>query len=605
MPSNHTVNYSRIVFLLLTLLLTACASTEPPIGNPPNLTNANVFVNQVAFNIHSPKHAIISLPSNQKASRFIVYQGQNRVYQGALIKQSTFDDWGKNVDYYLADFSSINRRGEFHVVVNTRQQQLISSTFVIDHNAYFQITARYILDYLHSLRDSSQDDKHIRLEDSDRAENLSGGWFNSATSQQKSLIQLPFHANTTTQQISLAVWALAKSYASVSTLYDKNSLTDNLAEQVVWGADYLHRSLSDNGFFYTSVYGNDDHSDDRLIASYDSINQEYIAPTHTHFSDGAGLAIASLVRAYELSQQTGIQGKFSARQYLADAERAFRALQSLQENGVSNPATQHIASDYTALIAASELYRVTKNPQYLTAARTKADRLNNRLTSQGWFSAKNNSTPYFQPVEAGFPVIALAQYLAIERNVQRQQRAKQTIKHALNYTLNLTSSVSNPFNLARQSFNLSAQRNSLHAGFFMPHNDPFLPNWQGENGRLASLTAAAIWGGKITHSDKQGPFGIEAPLANFAQSQIDWLLGKNPYNTSMLYGLGIKNPEPSSFNYVMRRGGISNGITGATFNLDGSGITWNEATNEQSDRWLEQPITNSLWYLLAISAISE
>jgi hypothetical protein len=427
---------------------------------------------------------------------------------------------------------------------------------------------------------------------------------NSAVTQQKSLIQLPFYNNLTSQQISMTVWALAKSYTKLSKLYDTALLTKALGEEVVWGADFLHRSLADNGFFYMGVYRNDDSSDERLIGSYDN-NQELIAPSHTGFSEGAGMAIASLVRAYEFSDKTGIQGQFSARQYLADAERAFSALQTLPRN--NHPIEEHITTVYTALIAASELYRVTKKPNYLAIARIYAEKLNNRSTSQGWFSNDNSNTPYYHPVEAGFPVIALVEYLSIERNIQRRQRAKQTIKHALNYELNLTSAVSNPFNLARQSFNLNKKgdSNNIYAGFFMPHNIEVLNNWQGENSRIASLTTAAIWGGQITHSDKQGAFGIEAPLANFAQSQIDWVMGKNPYNISMLYGFGIKNPEYSQSGDVMLNGGISNGITGATANANGAGITWAEGPDEQNWRWLEQPLANSLWYLLAISAMSD
>ena len=601
----YDFTHSRFLFLLvLILLLTGCTNSKLPLTNSPNFTTSSIFVNQIAFDVDAPKTAIITLPEGQRANRFIIYQDQNMVYQGALQKQPSFTEWGENITYYLADFSSVKRRGEFHVVVNTHQQQLISSTFSIENNAYFKLTAQSTLSYLYSLRDSSQNDKYIRLHDTDYFANLSGGWMNSAVTQQKSLIQLPFYNNLTSQQISMTVWALTKSYTKLSKLYDTALLTKTLAEEVVWGADYLHRSLGDNGFFYMGVYGNNDSSDGRIIGSYDN-NQEFIASSHTGFSEGAGMAIASLVRAYELSVETGIQGKFSARQYLADAERAFSALQTLPRN--NHTIGEHITTVYTALIAASELYRVTKKPNYLAIARIYAEKLNNRSTSQGWFSNDNSNTPYYHPVEAGFPVIALVEYLAIERNIQRQQRAKQTIKHALNYELNLTSSVSNPFNLARQSFNLNKKgdSNNIHAGFFMPHNDEVINNWQGENSRIASLTTAAIWGGQITHSDKQGAFGIKAPLANFAQSQIDWVMGKNPYKISMLYGFGIKNPEYSQSGDVMLNGGISNGITGATANANGAGITWAEGPDEQNWRWLDQPLANSLWYLLAISAMSD
>jgi hypothetical protein len=146
----YAFTHSRFLFLLvLTLLLTACSNSKPPLTNSPNFTTASIFVNQIAFDVDAPKTAIITLPEGQKANRFIIYQDQNMVYQGALQKQPSFTEWGQNVTYYLADFSSVKRRGEFHVVVNTQQQQLISSTFSIENNAYFKLTAQSTLSYLY------------------------------------------------------------------------------------------------------------------------------------------------------------------------------------------------------------------------------------------------------------------------------------------------------------------------------------------------------------------------------------------------------------------------------------------------------------------------
>ena len=110
----------------------------------------------------------------------------------------------------------------------------------------------------------------------------------------------------------------------------------------------------------------------------------------------------------------------------------------------------------------------------------------------------------------------------------------------------------------------------------MPHDNESHDWWQGKNARLASLTAAAIWGGKITHSDPSGAFGINNGLANFAQSQIDWLMGKNPYQVSMLYGFDVNNPPHAKSAGTMLNGGI----TGATLSPEGRRITWAEGPDE-------------------------
>ena len=165
----------------------------------------------------------------------------------------------------------------------------------------------------------------------------------------------------------------------------------------------------------------------------------------------------------------------------------------------------------------------------------------------------------------------MVNYLAIEKNRQIKAKTKRTIKLSLDYQLALNSQVANPFNLARQTFKTykNGQYSKQKEGFFIPHNSENSYIWQGESSRLTSLTAAAIWGGKITHSNKLGAFGINNDLAYFAQSQLDWTLGRNPYQVSMLYGFGVNNPPHANSARTMLNGGISNGITGATLRPDG------------------------------------
>jgi len=152
--------------------------------------------------------------------------------------------------------------------------------------------------------------------------------------------------------------------------------------------------------------------------------------------------LLGLARASRLSKATGIQGEFSAAQYLQDAERAFAHLQANNlkycDDGVEN-----IIDDYTALLAAVELYRATQRDTYLEAARVRASNLNQRLTPQGWFRSDAGTRPFYHAADAGFPVVSLVQYLDIEKDVQRADAARKTIKDALTYQLALTDKVAN------------------------------------------------------------------------------------------------------------------------------------------------------------------
>lgn len=595
----------KIILFAMITLVSACSSKQPP-SNAPNLAKANIYVNQVAFDVQAPKQAVIALPIGETASRFIVYQDSNIVYQGKLTSQPTFNAWAKGAHYYLADFSQVQRRGEFHIIVNTPKQQLASSTFTIKQNAYFALTAKSLINYFKASRHTNPKDKSTRINGTDRYVDVSGGWVDAGGDSGKHLSQLTYSNFLVPQQGAIATWAMAKSYDSLNRLYDRKGLTLQLAEEVIWGADYLHRILDSEGYFYTNVFDKRGSDDERLVTGYEGIDEDYTTNYQAAFREGAGMAIAALVRAHELSNKTGVQGEFSAKQYLTDAERAFAHLQKHNRRYVDN-GKENIIDDYTALIAATELYRITKKTKYIKAARHRAHNLNSRMTSQGWFISDNDERPFYHGVEAGLPIIALVDYLAIERNKQIRAKTTRTIKLSLDYQLALNSQVTNPFNLARQTFKTyeNGQYSKQQEGFFMPHANETGYWWKGESARMASLSAAAIWGGKITHPNTKGAFGINNELANFAQSQIDWMMGKNPYQVSMLYGFGVNNPPHAKSAGTMLNGGISNGITGATLDPNGKGITWAEGPDENNWRWVEQWLQNSTWYLLAMTAMNE
>jgi hypothetical protein len=100
----------------------------------------------------------------------------------------------------------------------------------------------------------------------------------------------------------------------------------------------------------------------------------------------------------------------------------------------------------------------------------------------------------------------------------------------------------------------------------------------------------------------------------YAADQLDWILGKNPYDVSMMKGIGTKNPPVyQTYSSTTLKGGIANGITGK--NMDGSGIAWDDVSAIRSDlmtlgqdvadwqtwRWEEQWLPHATWYLMALA----
>ena len=73
--------------------------------------------------------------------------------------------------------------------------------------------------------------------------------------------------------------------------------------------------------------------------------------------------------------------------------------------------------------------------------------------------------------------------------------------------------------------------------FFFPHDTEAAPWWQGENARVASLAAAARLSAPLFKDDP----AFQMQLQNYAWNQLHWILGRNPYDASMLMGSGHGN----------------------------------------------------------------
>lgn len=623
--------FKKIVVLIYSLVaLVACTVNDKVKKTEPLVS---IHINQVAFELDGPKIAVISSTQllDLTQTSFTVLAGKtNKAKQanqtkGVLVKLPEFSQWraaNKNNDqlfYYQADFSTFKSAGEYQLAVNYDDQTVTSASFTIAKQALFKTTVTALLDYFNGSRNDEdytwQQDKHIRIFGSDRYVDVRGGYNDAGGDTGKYLSHLSYANFFNPQQLAHVTWALAYSYQSVPQLYQQLALTDAIVEEVFWGADYLHRILDEQGYFYMTVFDQwSNKSAERVVTAYVGADGIYSENYQSAFREGAGSAIAALAKAAMLAKATTKQGEYSAEQYLAGAIKAFHHLNdndAKNNKSYADDGKENIIDDYTALLAATELFHATNNNYYLTAARARANNLAARLSADGWFISNDvnseNLRPFYHAAEAGFPIVALSQYLAIETGQAEIVQAKKVIKKHLAYQLKLNAKVANPFNYARQPFKTYKNGVLSHKhqeGFFIPHANETTYWWQGESARLSSLAMAAIVGGRAIDEEKPSVFGINKKLAIFAQNQMDWTLGRNPYDLSMLNGFGVNNPVPYA-GLSMVLGGISNGITGAKSRDDGRGIEFGPETDWHNWRWVEQWLPHSTWFLLAATEMAK
>jgi len=380
-------------------------------------------------------------------------------------------------------------------------------------------------------------------------------------------------------------------------LLEKLKAKDSLQSEALYGADYVIRSLSPDGYFYMTIfsYFKKNPEERRVVGLL--ADSKTTSDYQCAYREGGGMAIAALARISQWKQH----GESTGQQYLAGAERAFEHLEA-NNLKYDDDGKENIIDDYCALLAATELWIATDRPIYRDAARKRATQLAKRMTPAGYFIADDGNRPFWHASDAGLPVIALARYLDKESAAAQREAALSTIKRALDYHLRVTANTDNPFGYARQTFR---SRDEIKDGFFIPHENESGWWWQGENARLASLATAAIVGGRLVYPGT-GAFGVKPELAAFVSDQISWILGANPYDVCFMHQFGHVNVPymAALFGHGSGRGGISNGITGREGSPDGSGIDFKMHANGNEWRWTEQWIPHSAWFLQAVAAMS-
>lgn len=611
----------------------------------PGAAAAMVFVNNAGYDAVGPKRAVVGAgtPDLAAGTSFDVLDAAtgSSEYSGRLAVAGQVQDWAAShypdlpAYFWVADFSALARPGEYVVRVSepgpAGEQQLdtperalpvgYSFPFRVEDYVLERYTLSDVIHYFKGSRDSGQyakNDRHLPMgPGSTQYIDAHGGWYDATGDYG---IHFAGELSTTymvTTQVPLTAYLCLESYQQLNGRpagpltqpdvpgTDFTALTTWLADEGLYGADFLVRMRIPGGSFYSGV--------NQPGVAKDPA-QRTLSTTAVSFRGGAGQAIAALARASTF----GISGDYSSTDYLNAAAGAYGYLAAYNTD-LNSDHQENLTDSYDALLAATELYRATGTAAYKSDAAARAAQISDRLTSwqqfRDYWRAGADGRPFFNPANAGLPVVALLQYAGIAGSAGAQ-KVLQIVRRSLEFELAVTGQVTNPFGYARQLVQNAAGKR--YAGFFMPH-DAGSPEhslndiwWQGENARLGSLAAAArLAARRFAASDP----AFAAELGSYAQHQLDWILGVNPFALCMLGGTGANNPQYiylGSWRFQPQAGGIVNGITGKAD--DGSGIEWNlgfsvlstepgvAVADQDSDwRWKEQWLPHAAWYMYAVA----
>ncbi len=588
---------------------------------------AKILTNHVGYNTNGPKHAVILASAQDKFTNCTLDDAKTNQKALDILAQHAgpvkkWHDW----DFWTLDFDSFSAEGSYYLACASGTNTIRSYPFQIQSLLLERNTlsdAVYFFKEERSAGRMDEADRHLPF-DGKKTGTLDahGAWWDATGDFGKHLSHLSFSTYFNPQQIPLVVYSFFKSteLLNARTIPEVVRYQNRMMDEAMYGADYLVRVKVPNGSFYRSISTGGPHQVPELrkvagemkkfgiyqssgdsprgIVEQANNDLEY----EVSYRSGGGVAIAALA----IASTYPFSGEFKNSDYLKAAEESFDFLEKNNPK-LTNDGKENIVDDYCALVAATELYKATKKDIYKTAAGKRAASLMSRLITSGGFSnywrADDATRPFFHASDAGFPVVSLLYYSEIASPAV-QAKIKNAVKKSLAFQLTLNQEVNNPFAYARQ---LTQDKDgNRHTAFFFPHNSEVAPWWQGENARLASLSTAARLAVKLYADDPD----FQNQLRAFATNQLNWILGLNPYDSSMMKGVGHNNPQYlffDSWEYTNAPGGISNGITAGykdeqdiDFNL-----TYKQTGADNDWRWQEQWLPHGAWYIFAVSAHDE
>jgi len=406
-----------------------------------------ILINHIGYERRGTKRAVIMGGEADEVSGFRVVDQSNgqTVYSGSAQRCGTVDKW-KDWHFWTADFDALQLEGRYVIECDTTMGVIRSNEFAIENNMLGKQSLSDVIFYFKAQRCSGDFDRADRnipfAGEREGRHDLHGGWYDATGDYGKHLSHLSHATYFNPQQGSFTAWVLFKAHELLEESGNRHyyQFKRRLLDEAMYGADYMYRRISFQYKNSSSQFGAAATADVEVIS-----DESY----ETGFRQGAGFAIAALAAA----SRHAYPGDFSREQYLQAARESYEYLAANNAKYL-NDGQPNLLDEYCRLAALVELYQASLEPDYLKQAGESAERLIGYLQpSVEWgfyWSANEEGRPFFHPSDAGLPVVALLNYLQIEKNQSRRAKVMEALLHTMESELKITGEVTNPFGLARQ-----------------------------------------------------------------------------------------------------------------------------------------------------------
>ena len=577
-----------------------------------------ILINHLGYDAGGRKTAVYQGKREDGPVRFsLCREDGTAVFEGAPVEWGEVAQW-KTGYYWTLDFSEWKGEGAFRISLETTSGTVVSDSFEIRQTLVTMRLINAACYYFKAQRSSGEwlhEDRSLAFdEEREGRMDAHGGWYDATGDYGIHLSHLSHGSVHNPQQASFSAYAFFKAAEELTASGNEqySMLKRRMLDEGSFGADFLMRMRAPSGGFFRSInranalahvrgnrkIGFEYHgSSSQFSEKAATADEELVGDTNYEVSlrSGGGTAIAALAAA---SRHYYPGTDYSRDDYLLAAKDAWHYLYANNER-YTNDGTWNLIDEYCSLLALTELFKASEEYEYLMEAGAMAERIYKRLVMEGdqkAYLTVREDEPYYHAADEGLPVMALLEYAAVELDEKKSNDAVKAAEMLMRHMLFVTASVSNPFRYPR--FLYKDRNGTKKVQFFFPHHTSVEPWWQGENARIASLSAAARTLSAVTRDME-----LKSELEAFADHQIDWIMGLNPFDSCMMEGYGRNNIQyffQDRYDFINCPGGICNGITSAEDNEEGIAFIREPGGSVNDNwRWAEQWIPHVTWFILA------
>ncbi|HZK97015.1 MAG TPA: glycoside hydrolase family 9 protein [Prolixibacteraceae bacterium] len=497
-------------------------------------TNNDISFTHTGYNINSKKTAFTSLNGEGKF-RIIDLATNNTVLEKEAIKQTS------NIGTFsVFDFSEIKTPGNYKIVYD----KIESKPFPIGKDVWLPTLEKTINLFFVERCGYDQPGIHLKCHTDwytvfkgDTIE-MSGGWHDAGDLSQ---------SYSRTAEATGIFFKLARKYQSKN-----EKLSKRLLEEGLWGLDWVHKNRFEGSQVLTWTVH--DHYSDLKIGNFDD------TPTQPGKPRGADkyYSIIADVEASLALKKINPEMFEKSRKYAIDDWEILLKEKLLQYN------TEQLS---IAVMAGSKLFELTGSNEVKNKTIEYADSLLKLQQKEPmkwsiplsgfFFRAKGDDAIFGYPASfaVASPVIGLVELCKLFPGHEKYKLWYEAIRLHANYLKTIAQLTAPYYMIPANVYKLSGKEEAdaqVLNGIKMDddHYLRMFPVWTSHRGNNANILSFGIGLAAANQLLK------DPEMHNIAQSQLEWIVGKNPFNQSQMYGEGYDfSPQ-----YAVFTGDVTGGL---------------------------------------------